>query len=103
MIYFKGHETDKGTIIAMCDEELLGRVLKEGKRELDLEKYSGFYNEELITEQEAKSRIKDDLYTANVVGKRSVQIFALLGSFRGCRKNKDGRCSRKSRSLPSRL
>jgi hypothetical protein len=79
MIYFKGHETDKGTIIAMCDEELLGRVLKEGKRELDLEKYSGFYNEELITEQEAKSRIKDDLYTANVVGKRSVQIFIEKG------------------------
>ncbi len=79
MIYFKAHETDKGMIIAMCDEELLGRAFSEGKRELDLKKYAEFYNGELVTEQEAKARIKDDLYTANIVGKRSVEIFIEKG------------------------
>ena len=80
MIYFKEYETDKGLIVAMCDEELLGRILTDGRRELDLKMYSGFYKGELVTEDSARSRISmEELYTANVVGKRSVRIFIEKG------------------------
>ncbi len=75
MIYMKIHDTENGKILAMCDEELLGRIFSEGKRELDLNKYSDFYNGELVGEQEAKKRIEGiEIYCANAVGQNSVQV-----------------------------
>ncbi len=75
MIYIKIHDTENGKILAMCDEELLGKVLSEGKRELDLNKYSSFYKGELVDEQEAKERIEDiEIYSANAVGQNSVNV-----------------------------
>jgi uncharacterized protein len=81
MIYFKIHNTPEGDIIAMCDSELLGRVFKEGKLELDLEKYSDFYKGDLLEDDEAPEYIKKGMpfYTANIVGKRSVDIFLKKG------------------------
>ncbi len=75
MIYLKVHSTQNGKIIAMCDEEFLGRVLRSGKIELDLEKYSGFYKGALLDEERATEAIKNvDVYSANVVGKESVKV-----------------------------
>ncbi|MGC8628936.1 MAG: DUF424 domain-containing protein [Candidatus Micrarchaeia archaeon] len=80
MIYLKKHETQFGTIFALCDEELIGKKFSEGKRELDLEKYSLFYMGEKIEENEAREIIKQGkIYSANVVGKRSVSIFVEAG------------------------
>ena len=74
MIYIKKHPTDNGEMVAMCDEELLGKIFTEGKIELDLEKYSEFYRGELMDEEKAKKYVGYSLYTANIVGKRSVAI-----------------------------
>lgn len=79
MIYFNLFKTPKGTMIAMCDQELMGKVLKEGKIEIDLVKYGAFYKEELISEEEAKKRIDPSVYSANVVGNRSVGILIEKG------------------------
>ena len=74
MIYLKVHHTQNGGIIAMCDEELLGKVLKSGKIELDLERYSGFYKGALLDEERAIDAIKNvEVYSANVVGKESIK------------------------------
>ena len=80
MIYLKIYETEKGRMIAMCDENLIGKVLKQGKMELDLKTYSDFYRGDLISEETALSIVTGDgLYSANIVGKNSVGIFLVKG------------------------
>ncbi len=80
MIYIKIHTTPEGKIVAMCDSELLGKIYVEGKRELDLSSYSGFYRGELADEKEVESTLPvSDFYTANIVGERSVGIFVKRG------------------------
>ncbi len=73
MIYIKIHSTDNGDIIAMCDSELLGKVLKEKDFEINLKDYSDFYKGELANEERALKLIRHDrLSSANIVGKESV-------------------------------
>ena len=75
MIYFKKHKTENGAIIAMCDSELIDKVLQEGVIELNIKDYSSFYKGELISEAEAKGQIDPkEIYSANVVGSKSVEI-----------------------------
>ena len=80
MIFFKSYETDHGTVLAMCDEELIGRVLRRGKLVIDLDKYAAFYKGELLSEEEASERVgKEKIYSANVVGERSIRIVVERG------------------------
>ena len=78
MIYFKRYKTDHGDIIAMCDEELLGKVIKEGKIEIDLDKYASFYKGELIKEEDVEGLFDEILY-ANIIGERSTKIIIQKG------------------------
>ena len=82
MIYVNKFDSPKGVMIAMCDEEILGRVLKEGKVELDLKQYGGFYKGTLASEAEAAKFIDHGVYSANVVGERSVKLFIDAGLVR---------------------
>ncbi len=83
MIYVKIHDTDNGNILAMCDEELIGRVFKEGKTELDMPRYAGFYKGELVSEKDAEMAAKDiGFYSANVVGERSVKVMMDINACR---------------------
>ncbi len=80
MIYIKEYKTEHGIIVAACDEELLGNIYSEGAIILDLEKYSGFYKGELLTEKTASERIiPEELHSANIVGKRSVEMCITKG------------------------
>lgn len=83
MIYFNRFESPKGIMIAMCDEELMGRMLSEGRIEIDLEHYGGFYKGELLAEDEAARRIDRKVYSANIVGNRSVDILVRMGIVKG--------------------
>lgn len=79
-MYLKIHETEKGAIVAMCDEKLLGRELREGKRELDLKRYAGFYKGDLVSAGAAEAAISgEEIYTANAVGSESVSVFISRG------------------------
>lgn len=77
MIYIKLHQTEKGIIIAMCDEKLVGKVLKkEGGLEIDLDRYSGFYKGDLVKPKDAESMIKDSsFFSASIVGEESLMAF----------------------------
>jgi hypothetical protein len=76
LIYLKLHHTEKGTIIAMCDENLIGKVLKDKELEIDLNKYSVFYKGDLVNKEKAASMIKvSSFFSANIVGKESVDVF----------------------------
>ncbi|MBN2478499.1 DUF424 family protein [Candidatus Micrarchaeota archaeon] len=72
-MYLKIHQTQKGRIIAACDKELIGKKLEEGKLCLDLEKYSGFYKGELVTEEKLEKEL-DNFFSVNLVGKKSVGV-----------------------------
>ncbi len=82
MIYIKKYKTEKGSIVAMCDQELLGRKYadKESGLELDLEKYADFYKGELTEAEKAKQEVLGVyVYSANIVGNESVNVMIDLG------------------------
>lgn len=75
MIYLKIHHAQNGRIVAMCDDEYIGKVRTDGKRELDLKKYASFYQGDHVSEERATAMIKDvEVYSANVVGARSIEV-----------------------------
>jgi len=75
MIFLKEYSTENGSILAMCDEELIGKVLKSGKLVIDLDKYASFYKGDLISEEDAAKAISsEEIYSANIVGERSISI-----------------------------
>ena|SRR5437867_1052540 len=45
-VYLKSYSTDKGTMVACCDEDLIGKTFREGKLRLSLE--SRFYGNTLF-------------------------------------------------------
>ena len=77
-MYIKTHEADKGTVIAMCDESLIDKVLSEGEVVIDIKSYQGFYKGELVDSARAKSIIggkgKSSIYSANLIGEESVRV-----------------------------
>jgi hypothetical protein len=75
------HEKNGRRVLAVCDEELLGKVLEEDEICLDLEKYKGFYAGELKDEQELRNLLKEtsSFESLNLVGNRSVKIAMCLG------------------------
>jgi hypothetical protein len=80
MIYFKSYTTDHGSVVAMCDQELIGRVLRGGKRVVDLDKYAKFYKGELLSEADASAKLRGErIYSANIVGERSTGIVVECG------------------------
>lgn len=73
MIYIKIHNTENGDMVAMCDSSLIDRVLKDGELEINIKDYSDFYKGELVNREKAVGMLKPKkLYSANVVGKESV-------------------------------
>lgn len=68
------------TIVAICDEELLGKYFWEGKLQLNVKE--NFYKGELVSEEQAKemiqNMIKEDA-TFNIVGENSVKAAIQAG------------------------
>ncbi len=68
----KIHKTqDRKKIVAVCDEDLIGKKLKEKNIQLDLS--SDFYKGEKRSEEEVM-KIFYDAYIVNMVGKKSVEM-----------------------------
>ena len=66
LVYLKSYRTDKGTMIACCDEDLLGKIFREGKLRISPE--SGFYGNSLLALGEALV-LFDKADVLNLVGK----------------------------------
>ncbi|MCL5440949.1 MAG: DUF424 family protein [Candidatus Marsarchaeota archaeon] len=73
MIYLKLHETDNGAIIAMCDQDLIGRVLEDGDIVVNIRDYSSFYVGELI-DPAAVDLLGEKVYSVNAIGEESVSL-----------------------------
>ncbi|VVC01910.1 Uncharacterised protein [uncultured archaeon] len=77
-MYLKVHPTPDGGIAALCDAELIGRVLAGGKVRLDLGKHASFYRGEKATHGTAVAALRAAA-SANVVGKKSLAAAADAG------------------------
>jgi len=73
MIYVKVHPTPNGNILAMCDEEQIDKVLKDGEIVINIKDYSDFYKGELV-DGKLEEKYTDDIYSANVIGKKAVEM-----------------------------
>ncbi|HIH18374.1 TPA: DUF424 domain-containing protein [Candidatus Micrarchaeota archaeon] len=71
-MYLKMHPGPSGEVAALCDAELLGRVLSSGSIRLDLKKHAGFYEGRKVTHKEAVSALASSA-NANLVGKKSLE------------------------------
>ncbi|MEM3430974.1 MAG: DUF424 family protein [Candidatus Micrarchaeia archaeon] len=72
-------ERNKQTVIAICDESVLGKKYIEGELCLDLIKYKKFYEGKVIEDvKELKEKIKS-ASSINIVGKESIKLMENLG------------------------
>ena len=70
----------RGTVLAMCDEELLGKKFSEGKAVLDLIKYREFYEGERLDESsEELKKMISEAGSINAVGKKSIRMLQEFG------------------------
>ncbi len=73
-------KSKKGTILAICDSELLGKTLKEGKLVIDLNKYRSFYEGKLISETDPSlEQIIKNADSINIVGKKAIETLKKFG------------------------
>ena len=67
-------------VVAICDSDLIGKILEEGKFQLDVKE--NFYKGKEVTEEELvkiiqKMVVEDS--TFNIVGKKSISIAKKIG------------------------
>jgi|SRR5271157_311232 len=70
-MYLRIHQTQAGKVVAVCDEDLVGKVLDDGKAYMDLDRYRSFY----VGKKADSDTVKKALHgfvSANLVGKDSV-------------------------------
>lgn len=77
-MYLKVHDTQQGKVIALCDAELIGTIVSDGKRHLDLQKYSSFYVGKKVGKKEAVKELSGS-GNANLVGKKSLDAAKAAG------------------------
>jgi hypothetical protein len=73
MLLMRTFKKGKEKIVAVCDAELIGKVLREGELVLNLDKYASFYKGEETDE----SVVEKELLTAtsmNLVGEKATGI-----------------------------
>ncbi len=68
-MYLKIHETEESSIIAICDEDLLGKKITEDDKELNISE--NFYKGELKNKEEVIEILKD-ASNVNLIGEESV-------------------------------
>jgi hypothetical protein len=75
MLFIKVHELENNTIVAMCDEVLINKVIEDDDVFIDINTYSAFYKDELVEESKALEIIyKLNINSANVIGKESINV-----------------------------
>jgi len=80
MIAIRSYTRDTETILAACDEELIGRTFREGKAKLTVSKV--FYCSEIVDESELKGMMLRAT-SMNLVGPRTIAIAKDLGLVHG--------------------
>ncbi|MBI2079327.1 DUF424 family protein [Candidatus Micrarchaeota archaeon] len=72
-MYLKIHNSKNQTIVAACDAAILGKILEEGEKFLDLRTHQDFYKGTKITELDLRQALKN-FDSANLVGEKVINI-----------------------------
>ncbi len=67
----KVHHTQNGTLVAICDSELLGKLFQENNAQIDLT--GDFFSGEEMDEDHAGDLLRNS-YTFNLVGDKSIKL-----------------------------
>lgn len=80
-MFLKIHERSlKGitrTVVAACDEDVLGKVHKSGEVVLDLKTYRDFYEGEKVSEKQLQNVLQGAI-NVNLVGKKTIQAASVV-------------------------
>ena len=82
MFSIKIHRMPEETILAVCDEEILGVKFADGEKRIEV--YGSFYGD-LSIEEEKLALFMEQATIVNIVGKRAVQKAIDLGYVDGDR------------------
>ena len=75
-MYVKIHKSKDRYIVAICDENLIGKEISEG--DLNLNITARFYKGEKFSEEETLEKMKNFL-NLNIVGKNSIKLAITAG------------------------
>lgn len=75
MIWCKQHNSPKGLILAISDENLLGKTFEEGEFCLSI---TNFYKGELLAKN-AVTPLLDEAVMINAVGEKAVEVILAAG------------------------
>jgi len=70
-MYVKIHKSGDRHVVAICDEDLIGKSFSEGKLTLNITER--FYKGELLSDEEAYNIMKDAM-NLNLVGKKTISL-----------------------------
>lgn len=79
MISIKIHKSYRD-VVAIADEDLIGKVFEEGKRQLNVK--SNFYKDKVLTQEEiikVMEELRREDATFNIVGKESIMAAITAG------------------------
>lgn len=77
-MYLKIHQNPEGRVVAVCDKELIGKILEDDKVHMDLDKYREFYAGEKVGQKEVETAL-GEFNSANLVGEKAVNIALSVG------------------------
>ena len=75
MLWFKRYVRGRDVVVAIADEELMGKCFEEGEFVL---KVTSFFKGELLREEEVLERLKEATII-NAVGERAVKVVIKAG------------------------
>ncbi len=73
MIYIKLHNSEDGVLLAMCDEELINKVIEDSDVYINVRDYSDFYKGSLVNGNEVKRLLPRKLHSADIIGNESIK------------------------------
>jgi len=75
MLFIKIHNLENNTVVAMCDEALIDKVLEDNNIFFDIKTYASFYKGDLVEKKKALSMLDGlKVNSANIVGKESIDV-----------------------------
>jgi hypothetical protein len=72
-MYMKVHKNNGNKIVAVCDKDLIGRVLEADGAFMDLDSFRGFYVGSITDPKDVEAEL-NDFSSANLVGKNAVDV-----------------------------
>ena len=73
-MYLKLHKEMGQVVLAVCDADILGRVIRGEKITIDLSRHQGFYKGKKASGKSEIASLLKEADSANLIGKKCVQI-----------------------------